>query len=271
MKKLYEFTLNKEIEKEVPELSKDNDGNEIKILKKIKQNEIHRYFIAKPNRSQMEAAEIFFASVVSRCVSQGILTVSLTQKMLLNEGGVLSNEQKNTYESLYNILFEKQAAHRNLLAKIEQTEEDKVNITNAFNEMVEVLTKIQDLENKTGNNLYQNTAETIARNRCSVFWTLNLSYKEENGKEVPVFPGKTYEEKLSSYDKLEEDGDEYYIKLINKLFLVTSLWYLGKAESQEEFEVLIKMHENQGIIGAISNIPEQNTDNKQQELKLENK
>jgi hypothetical protein len=35
--------------------------------------------------------------------------------------------------------------------------------------------------------------------------------------------------------------------------LVTSLWYLGKAEKQEDFDILLKMSENQGIIEAMSN------------------
>lgn len=253
MKKLYTFALNKEIEVEEPRLSKNEKGEEIKILEKIKKQESHTYFIIKPTRSLMEGAEIFFASVVSKCISQGILSVSLLQKRVLNDGGVLSEEQKKLYDELYDKLFEKQSVHKNLLAKTEPTEEDKIDTEKAFKEIVDTLTEIQNLQTQTGNSLYQNTAENIARNRCAVFWTLNLSYKEENGKETPVFPGKTYEEKLISYDKLEEAGDDFDTQLINKLFLVTSLWYLGKAETQQDFEILLKMSENQGILEAIPN------------------
>lgn len=253
MKKLYTFTLNKEIEIEEPQISKNDKGEEIKLLVKVKKQEPHTYFISKPTRSLMEGAEIFFASVVSKCISQGILSVSLLQKRVLNDGGILSNEQKKNYEDLYNKLFEKQSTHKNLLAKIDATEEDKIETEKVFKEIVDTLTEIQNLETQTGNNLYQNTAENIARNRCAIFWTLNLSYKEENGKEIPIFSGKTYEEKLVSYDKLEEDGNEFDIKLISKLFLVTSLWYLGKAETQQDFDILLKMSENQGILEAIPN------------------
>ncbi len=253
MKKLYTFTLNKEIEVEEPQLSKNEKGEEIKLLVKVKKQEPYTYFVAKPTRSLMEAAEIFFASIVSKCISQGILSVSLLQKRVLNDGGVLSDEQKKAYEELYNTLFDKQSTHKNLLAKTDPTEEDKIETDKVFKEIVDTLTEIQNLETKTGNNLYQNTAENIARNRCAIFWTLNLSYKEEDGKEIPVFPGKTYEEKLVSYDKLEEDGNDFDIQLISKLFLVTSLWYLGKAEKQQDFDILLKMSENQGILEAVPN------------------
>lgn len=271
MKRIYAFTLNKEIEVEKKEKSLDTDNKEITILKKVKENQVNNYFIAKPTRLQLETAEIFFASVVSKCISQGILSVSLLQKRVLNDGGILSEEQKKAYEGLYSQLFEKQSIHKELLAKTEKTEEDNEKIKSVFNEVVNTLTDIQDIEGKMGNNLFQNTAENIARNRCSVFWMLNLAYKDENGKEIPLFPGKTYEEKIAVYDNFEENGTEYDIEVLKKFFLVTSLWYLGKAETKEEFDVMIKMSENQGIIDTLSKAPEAIKTDEQQELKLESK
>lgn len=269
MKKLFSFKIPREIEVEIPEESKDAEGNSIKIIKKVKETKYDDYFLAKPTRSLLESGQIFYAAKVSEYIKAGILSVNLIQRRTIDDGGALTQEQRKGYESLFNSLFEKQSKHRLLLAKLEPTEEDKTETNKVFNEIIDTLTSLQNIEKQVGNNLYQNTAETIAQNRTAVWWMINISYKEENGKEIPVFSGKNYEEKLSSYDNLEESGDEYNLKLLNKLYLYTSMWYMSGAKEQVDFEVMEKMAENQGILNLASEeLPTEPSKEKQQELEL---
>ena len=51
-------------------------------------------------------------------------------------------------------------------------------------------------------------------------------------------------------------------KLIQKLLLVCSLFYLGKAETQEDFDILLRVQENQGLINAVDTINKLNQDTK---------
>ena len=89
----------------------------------------------------------------------------------------------------------------------------------------------------------------------------NRTLWEKDGKEIPVFAGNTFEEKLSVYDKFEDEEDPFTFKLIQKLLLVCSLFYLGKAETQEDFDILLRVQENQGLINAVDTINKLNQDN----------
>ena len=78
-----------------------------------------------------------------------------------------------------------------------------------------------------------------------MFWVLNLSYKDnDNGTFSPVFGDGAFEDKLKEYDRLEETSDLFFEKLCQKLVLLISFWYMGRASTQEEFEKLFNLEEN---------------------------
>lgn len=264
MKRLYSFKMARSITKD-DLVTKTIEGKEVKVLEPVTSSVEEEYFIRKPSRQLLENGDLFFATKVSEAIKAGVLSVTLLQKRLLNDQGVLSEEQKKNYETLYKDLFTKQGIHRELLGK-EQTEEIKKEASEVFNEIVDILTKIQSIESKIGTQVYQNTAENLAKNKTALWWTVFLSYKMDNGKEVEMFKGISFDEKVSQYDKINEDGDSFALQLLNKFYLVTSLWYLGKAETQEEFDILVRMHENQELIGAIKTITPEST-----EVKVEDK
>lgn len=257
MKRLYEFTINKKEMVKEPVIEKNEKGEEIEVLKQVEKNVPLTYFIAKPTRSLGESADLFYHSIFWKCVDMGIKSAPLLQKRYLNDGGVLSDDQKKEYETYYNALFEKQAAYRSLNAIKEKSENQVKESEKILNEITDLLAQIQTFEDK-GNQLYQNTAETIARNRTALWWMLNLSYKVENDKEVPVFGAGLYEEKLKIYDALEDREDPFEYELVQKLLLITSLWYNGRAQTKEDFDILMKYQENQGLIETVEKVLDAN-------------
>lgn len=250
MKKIYQFTLHKEktVEKTVTKL--DEFGKEIRIIENVVEKEPHVYFIKKPGRSLIEESELFSASIVAECIKRGVVSAIILQKHYSNENGVLSENQKADYQKAYEDLLAKQLEQEQLNKKTDKTEEDKKRLDILLTEIIDIISRIQSFENNTSDFLYQNTAETIARNRTQLFWTLNLSYEDKDGKNVPVFGEGEYKDKLVVYDRMEENEDEYELSLIKRLYLATSLLFLGKAETQEDFDLLINIADKKDLINA---------------------
>lgn len=252
MKKIYTFTQYKEIEVEEPKITKDEKGVEVKTLIKVKKKEPYNYFFGKASRAQREESELYYNEIFWRCQQKGIAPAALMQKRYLNDGGVLSEEEKKEYHDLYEQLLSKQVDYQGFLGKATKTDEDKKKIEELSTVLVDIMGKIQTFENQAQSSLYQNTAEHIARNRTAFWWMLNLSYKENAGKEEPLFGNGDIISKFVAYDKLEELEEPFTSELLQKLLLVASLWYFGKAEKQDEFEMGIKMAQNKGLLDLAS-------------------
>ncbi len=249
MKKLYEFTITKQEEKEKIEISKNEKGEEIKITKKVKESVPYKFFIKKPTRALYDESECFFAKKVSEYVKQDILPAVQLEKRYLNDGGVFSEAQKKQYETLYAELFAKQEEYKNLqkLKPEEITPDVKERSDKLLIELIDVMNRIQSIENSKSN-IYNHTAENLARNQVMLWWTLQLSYQDlGNNNYKPFFGDGSYEDKLKVYDKIEEDEDEFNFNVVKKLLLVTSLWFLGKAEKQEDFELLLTEEVNEQV------------------------
>ena len=251
MKKIYSFELSKTEIKEEPVIEKNDNGEEIKVLRKIEHKIPQKYFIKKPGRVLTEAADLYYNSQFWAFVKAGILPSSQLQKRYLDDEGVLSKDQRKEYNELYDKLFQKQAAHRALNSKTEKLDDDKKESEKIMNEIVEIMSTLQSFESKTSAELYQNTAENLARNKTALFWTLMLSEKElENDKSEPVFGKGEFEDRLKKYDEFEAAEDPFTFELIQRLLLVTSLWFFGKAETQEDFDLLLKVSENSDLLEA---------------------
>ena len=69
-----------------------------------------------------------------------------------------------------------------------------------------------------------------------------LSYQKEGDNYIPIFNGETYQDKLVDYDKFEEDETayEFILSVTRRVTYLVTLWFLGKAEKQDEFEYFDK-------------------------------
>lgn len=240
MKKLFEFMVPKETEVEETEVSKNEKGEEIKTTKKVKKKEQVKVFLRKPTRALFDEAELFYGVRLSEGIKAGLLTRALLSKRFTNDGGVLSEEEKNVYATLYVALFERQNEFQKLSIKdeSERTEQEKIRYKEVVGELTELRTQIQDFETAQAS-LFDQTAENRARNKTILWWVLQLAYAfDEKGREYPFFGEGDYYSKIKVYDNIEENGTDFENLVCRKLAYFVSFWYVGRASSQEEFEKL---------------------------------
>jgi hypothetical protein len=252
MREIYSFTLNKKEVVDEVEITKDEKGTEVKTTKKVEKSVPHKYIVKKPSRAQGDDCELFRAATESEYIKRGILPAALIEKRLLNDGDIYTEQQKTRYEELNKNFVTKKTEYDELLKVVEaeRTEEQKKNIENKIKELAAIIDEIQVLKN-VGSSLYNRSAEVLARNRATLWLTLMLSYEEKDGKTIPVFGDGDFEKKLAAYDKFEEEEDEYVYDLIQTLSLISSMWYMGRASTKEDFDAFLLIKNESKEMGVI--------------------
>lgn len=239
-KYLYEFTIQKENEKEEVEFSKNEKGEEVKTIKKIKLNTPINFRILKPNRKLFEGAELFYGIKLSEGIKAGLLTRSLLAKRYQNDGGAMSDPEKQRYATLYIELYRLQNDLQRLEINLDKMDKEEQNkkITTLLNEISTAKRELQEIENYHST-LFDQTAENRARNQTIMWWVLQLAYLSENNQDYQPFFGEgDYEKKLEKYDEIEEKDESFNKEALAKLAYFISLWYMGKANNTEDFKNL---------------------------------
>ena len=218
MKKLYQFEVPEMVTKKVEEKSKDEEGNEVTITKDS--------------------------------IESVLLTRALLAKRFSNDGGVMSTPDKEEYADLYLKLFENQNSIERASAKKEKdrTTAEKEEMAELMKDNGVIKREIQEFEMAQAS-LFDQTAENRARNKTILWWVLNMSYYGDvEVKETikPIFEGENFKQKLASYDVIEEDGTEFQEDVLKKLVYYVSYWYVGQAQTPEEFEEVLKALEETG-------------------------
>ena len=55
----------------------------------------------------------------------------------------------------------------------------------------------------------------------------------------PLFSGSEYEERYTTYQELDEEEDEIFLKAIDKLSTVATIWYMSGTQEQDEFDAVL--------------------------------
>lgn len=250
MKKIYTLKLQEPKQVKKTEQITNDKGEKLEQSKFVEELVPRTFVIARPNRSMTEELEIFRSITESEYIRRGVLSVNILSKKLVDEGGILTKDEQEDYKKLTEKFLEKQPEYLKLngISEKDRTEEQTKKYEELLKELTEVMTQIQEFDNKS-NNLFNRTAEFLSRNKTALFFTLMNSYEEkENNKYEPVFQGKTFEEKLVSYDKMEESEDKFTNELLQKLMFCSSVYFFGKAATQEEIDSLINLQNQVGWV-----------------------
>ena len=242
MKKLFAFKLDREIKETVSESSKNDKGETVTTEKEVTKETRQTVLLKKPTRSLFDDAELFYGVKLSEGIKPGLLTRALLAKRFSNDGGVLSEDDKDKYAELYLKLYETQLDAERISSTPEKkrSKDDQSRLDNLLEDSADLRRQLTDFE-MAQSSLFEQTAENRARNKTILWWVLHLSHLEdEEGKITPVFEGKDFEDKLDAYDELEASDDEFYDQLLKKLIYYVSFWYVGRVTSQEEFEQLLE-------------------------------
>ncbi len=260
---LHEFSINKEIEVEDIEVSKNEKGEEVKVTKKQKKTEPVTFRLLKPNRRLFDEAELFYGIKLSEGIKAGLLTRSLLAKRYQNDGGSMSETEKRRYTELYIELYRLENELQRLqvnLEKISKDEQiDKMGIV--LNDLSIAKKELQQIENYQST-IFDQTAENRARNQTILWWVLNISYIKQDQEFIPFFGEGDHDKKLGRYDEYEESEDFFKKEAMSKLAYFISLWYMGKANNAEDFKNLELLFEQ-----AKTQIKEDKTEDKTEDKK----
>lgn len=217
MKTLYEFKLTDDKKKE------------------------HTYRIIKPNRRQIENAEMEYAVKLSECIKRGILTKTMLAKKYSDTGGLMSEKQAKRLMGLYQNIAEKTNEYARLSALQRKTKPSKKAMEALEGEIAEIKREIVDIE--TSNiNLFNDTAESKAQNEVVKWYMINLSQTQVDGEWEDIYDGENYEEKLDAFYEKEdsEEVEEIYLRAMARILSVISLWFYNQGQKQEDFDALLE-------------------------------
>ena len=258
MKKLYKFQMTQEVEEKEVVVTKDDDGNEVRTTKPVKQNKSRSFFLRKPTRKMYDEAELYYGVKLSEGIKAGMMTRALLAKRFDNDGGILSDEDKKRYSALYFTMFELQNEYQrlSLIDKVKRTEEENSRYNDIVRALIDTRERIQDFESAQSS-IFDQTAENRARNKTIMWWTLMLAFESIEKEDGDAFDAAYFgegdvEDRLDQYDKIEEaeDQDDFSANVMRKFAYFVSFWYVGKAATAEEFETLAQMADNEDEVVA---------------------
>ncbi len=232
---LYEF--------DAKNIIKKDDGSQETVIKK--------FALLKPNRRLREDGELFYAAETSRFAKAGVLPKAAWGTILSNGGGSISDQEREQYGGLLlkfrDLSFELQSIL--IKGESERSEAEKKRSDELVKDLDDIRKDIQNFE-ASQIAIFENTAEAKARNRTILWWVMHLSFQKEGDNFTPIFKGETFEEKILQYDSFEENENKYEFLLgvIRRITYLTTLWFLGRIDNNEDFIVFDKNFLKENIV-----------------------
>lgn len=247
MKRIYEFTQEKEEEIEEEIKSNNEAGEEVTTKKKSKVKTPHTFFIRKPVRQMFDDAELFYGVQLSEGIKKGLLTRAQLSSKFADEGKTFSENERKRYIEDSMSLLESEKEYQKLSEVEDKNKEQKDRVEWLKDRIISMRRNIQEFES-IQSSLFDYTAETRARNKTVLWWLFNLSYTADKNQEKKLFENENFEDQLGEFDTYEENDNDFMIKILRRLMYAVNLWYMGRASTQQEFEKLIKLLENEGAL-----------------------
>lgn len=253
-KSIYTFTINKvaKVSEKRSEKYTDKEGNEKErtITEEVEKNIPIEILIKKPNRRQLQEADMVFSVEMSRCIKAGILTKNMLLNKYTDTGGLVSREDNKVLNKAKDNL---ESLERNLVTLLaipeeKRNAEEKEEISNLESDIFGLRRKI--IESQVSYlDLFNHTADTKAQNRIVLWYVLNLSFFKDpaSGHKdfMPIFEGDTFEEKEAFSYELEEREDFLFVNAYDKIAKVLSFWYFTGITDVELIEQSLKEQEKE--------------------------
>jgi hypothetical protein len=240
MKRIYEFTVSKEETVKEATVETKKDGTEVTTAKDVKKDVPYKFFLRRPTRAMTDEAELYYGVRLAEGIKAGLLTRALLEKRFENDGGTRSDDENKQYEETIESLKELHAEQTKVLgiAEKKRTAAQKKRLKEIEEKMKPLRRSLRDLQ-LMEDGLYEETAESRARNKVILWWMLNLSYQDKDGAESAFFGEGSLEQKLERYDEIDEGEDEFEVIVARKIAYYVSFWFVGRPNSQQEFQDMI--------------------------------
>lgn len=260
-RELYSFDieLEEEIEREIEKyVERKNDKGEKETIKEVSREKVIektpvKMFLKKPTRSQVEDGDMFYSVWLNKFIKMGLLTRAMLAKKQLDVGGTLNEEDKLNYAKLYLKLFEKQqnVIRYSAMDADKMSNDEKEKLDKSIAELSVIRKELADFEAAQAS-IFDHTADVKARNKTITWFLLHLAYyvkgDKDDSEEIPLFPGTDYEEKYDSYQELDEDQEDIFIKSIDRLSTISTIWYMSGIQEQGEFEDVLKQMQKENQV-----------------------
>lgn len=269
-RELYSFSIDleeeveKEITKEVKRKNKETGKMEtieqVSTKTVIQQTPV-RVFLRKPTRTQVEDGDMFYSIWLNKFIKMGLLTRAMLAKKQVDLGGVLNENDKMNYAKLYLQLFEKQQNVIRYSAKDpdNMSNDEKERLQSAVSSLAVIRKQLADFEAAQAS-VFDHTADVKARNKTITWFLLHLATyikgdEDEDADSYSMFGGTDFEERYLSYQEADEEQDPLFVKTIDRLSTIATIWYMSGVQEQDEFENILKQM-NQEEASAQDVIPE---------------
>lgn len=236
---LYSFTVTRKVEKSEKETSVDDSGAEITKTVKKTVDEPVKVVIKRPTRRQEDDAEFEYAVQFSKFIKMGLVTKAMLANKYSDNGGLMSDADAKEYAKLLKELSEVRDEYTKLSAFAESGKKKNKKVDELSTRVIELTQTILKIENRY-QNLFELTAETKADSQRLLWYALNLSWIEDGEKLMPLYAGADTEEKRESYYNKEENPDEIYSQVRQKLWLIYAVWQYNRSATPEELADMIK-------------------------------
>ena len=269
-RELYSFSidLEEEVEKEITKevKRKNKESGKMETIEQVSTKTVIqetpvRVFLRKPTRTQVEDGDMFYSIWLNKFIKMGLLTRAMLAKKQVDLGGVLNENDKMNYAKLYLQLFEKQQNVIRYSAKDPNglSNDEKERLQSAVSSLAIIRKQLADFEAAQAS-VFDHTADVKARNKTITWFLLHLATyvkgdEDEDGDSNSLFPGTDFEEKYISYQELDEEQDPLFIKVIDRLSTIATIWYMSGTQEQEEFDGILEQM-NQEEASAADVIPE---------------
>jgi hypothetical protein len=198
--------------------------------------DVHEFGLKKPNRTEVEDIEIFYSAMLSRFMSRGVQTRAAVDKYYAdNCDGAMTKDDEKTVYKLRQQLAEKEDELISSVGK--EKKDERVRL---YTEIMELTEKIRNF-NEYYSSIYDNTAEIKSRNKTIDYCFLNFSLIGEDS----LFKSDEDDDQkrmIEQFDQMEKKDSEEWREIFNKLLFLFTIWYLGAAETKEEFDVYYQTH-----------------------------
>ena len=240
MKRIYEFTVSKEETLEEESVENKKDGTTVTTAKDVKKDVPYKFFLRRPTRAMTDEAELYYGVRLAEGIKAGLLTRALLEKRFENDGGTRSDDENEEYKKVIEKLqgFHKEQSKILEIGEKKRTPAQKKKLKELDKEIKPARRALRDLQMEE-DSLYEETAESRARSKVILWWMLNLAYEEKDGKGNEFFGEGDLETKFERYDEIDEGDEIFDVIVARKFAYYVSFWFVGRPNSQEEFQNMI--------------------------------
>ena len=194
--------------------------------------------LKKPNRVEMEDLEIFQAAIKSKLMNMGVQTRAAVDKYYMdNCDGAMTKGDEYEITKLRQELVRKE---EELLTSVgDENKEARIKLYEEINKLSD---KIRNF-NEYYSAIYDDTVETKARNKAIDYAFLNFSLIGEDFlfDSDNEHPQKRMIEQFEQMEQKQEGENEAdWSDIHNKLIFLFTLWFMGIAETEKDFEGFYK-------------------------------